>query len=85
MDDILNMLMQEIERGAFPYFYAQSEYRQQRRCALQHSNWLEEHLNEEEMAHLEQMQNADISLDTLEREAIIRTAIAIGVRLALPS
>ena len=27
MDDIFNMLMQEIEQGAFPYFFAQLEYR----------------------------------------------------------
>lgn len=85
MDDILNMLMQMIERGAFPYFYAQSEYRRKQHCAAEHMQWLEEHLGEEAMAHLKEMQNADISPGTLEREAIMRTAIAIGIRLALPS
>lgn len=85
MQDILDMLMQEIERGAFPYFYARSEYRQKQHFALEHYQWLEEHLNEEEKAHLEQMQNADISLDTLEREAMARVALAVGIRLALPS
>lgn len=85
MDDILDMLMQEIERGAFPYFFAQSEYRQKQQSALEHMQWLEEHLDEEAMMHLQQMQSADTSLDTLEREAITRTAIAVGIRLALPS
>lgn len=85
MDDILDMLMQEIERGAFPHFYAQSEYRQKQHCALEHMQWLEEHLDEVAMSHLKAMQNADISLDALERDAIMRTAIAIGIRLALPS
>ena len=84
MDDILDMLMQEIERGAFPYFYAQSEYRQKQHCALEHFQWLEEHLGEEEKAHLEKARAADTCLDTLEREAIMRTAIAVGIRLALP-
>lgn len=84
MDDILNMLMQEIERGAFPYFYAKGEYRQQQFQASLHMNWLKEHLHDEELAHLEQAQAADTRVDALEREALIRTALAVGIRLALP-
>jgi len=83
MDDILDMLVQNIERGAFPYFYAKSEYRQSQHCAMEHMQWLEEHLSDEEKAHLEQARDADLHLDILEREAIIRTAIAAGIRLAL--
>lgn len=84
MDDILNMLMQEIERGAFPYFFAQGEYRRNQQSALEHYQWLEEHLGGEEKAHLEQARTADTRVDALEREALIRTALAVGVRLALP-
>ena len=84
MDDILDMLMQEIEQGAFPYFFAQSEYRQSQQSALEHFQWLEEHLDDEEKAHLEKARAADLDLDTLEREAIMRTAIALGIRFALP-
>ena len=79
------MLMQEIERGAFPYFFAQSEYRRNQHTALEHYQWLEEHLGGEEKTHLEKARAADTCLDTLEREAIMRTALALGIRLALPS
>ena len=47
MDDILDMLVQEIEQGAFPYFFAKSEYRQNQRYALEHFQWLEAHLGVE--------------------------------------
>lgn len=83
MQDILDMLVQEIERGAFPIFFAKSEYRRDQHDALEHSHWLEEHLSGEEKFHLEQVHAADVRLETLEREAIIRTALAIGIRLAL--
>ena len=84
MDEILDILMQEIERTS-SRFCAQPEYRQKQLQALIHMNWLEEHLSEEEMAHLEEMQNADISLDAMKQEAVMRTALAVGIRLALPS
>ena len=85
MDDILDMLVQEIERGAFPYFFAQGEYRRNQQSALEHYQWLEEHLGGEEKAHLEQARAADVSMETLEREAMTRVALAVGIRLALPS
>lgn len=84
MNDILDMLTQEIERNSSSCFRTRPEYRQKQFQALLHRNWLEEHLNEEEMKHLEQMQDADISAAALEHEALIRTALAVGVRLALP-
>ena len=84
MDDILNTLTQEIERGAFPYFFARGEYRRSQQSALEHYQWLEEHLSGEEKAHLEKARAADLSVDTLEREAMTRVALAIGIRLALP-
>ena len=85
MDDILDMLMQEIERNAFSYFYDKPEYRQQQFQALLHTNWLKERLDEEEMAHLEKTLEAELRIDTLEREAMARTALAVGIRLALPA
>jgi len=42
-------------------------------------------LSGEEKAHLEQAKAADVSMETLEREAMARVALAIGIRLALPS
>ena len=68
MDDILDMLVQEIEQGAFPYFFAKSEYRQNQRYALEHFQWLEAHLGEEEKVHFEKARAADLCLDTLERD-----------------
>ncbi len=84
MQDILDMLVQEIEEGAFPYFCAKREYRRNRQSALEHFQWLEEHLSGEEKDHLEKARAADLRLDTLEREAMTRIALAIGIRLALP-
>lgn len=83
MDDIFDSLVQDIEQGSFPYFFAKSEYRQNQRYALEHFQWLEEHLGDEEKAHLEKARAADLCLDTLERNAMVRTAIAIGIHLAL--
>lgn len=83
MQDILDSLMQDIERDAFPIFFAKSEYRQNQRHALEHFQWLEEHLGDEEKAHFDKARAADLCLDTLERQAIIRTALALGIRLAL--
>ena len=81
MQDILDMLVQEIEEGAFPYFCAKREYRQ---SALEHFQWLEEHLSGEEKAHLEKACAANLRIESLEREAMTRIALAIGIRLALP-
>ena len=83
MDDILDMLAQEIERSAFPCCFAKSEYRQNQRYALEHFQWLEEHLGEEEKVNFEKARAADLSLDTLDLQAIMRTALALGIRLAL--
>ena len=40
MQDILDMLVQEIEAGAFPYFFAKGEYRRDQQSALEHFQWL---------------------------------------------
>lgn len=85
MDDILDMLVQEIERGAFPYFFAQGEYRENQHYAEKHFQWLEEHLSAEEREHLVKARDAESYVDTFERRAMVRTAIAVGIRLALPS
>ncbi len=37
------------------------------------------------MAHFEKMQDAEIYIDTLRCEALIKMAIAIGIRLAVPT
>lgn len=83
--DIFDALVQAIEEAAFPGFFAKSEYRRSQHCAEEHYLWLEEHLNSEEKAHLEQARNADLRVTTLEQAAMIRAALAVGVRLALVS
>ena len=83
MDDIINSLVQDIERGAFLYYFARSEYQKEHQSALAHYQWLEEHLGSEEKAHLARARDADTYVDTFEREALIRTAIAVGIRLTL--
>lgn len=85
MDDIINSLAQEIEREAFPYFFVQGEYRQNQYYAEKHYQWLEEHLSAEEKEHLEKARDAEACVDALERNAMVRTALAVGIRLALPS
>ena len=42
-------------------------------------------MGDKEKAHLEQARAADVSMDTLEREAMTRVALAVGIRLPLPS
>lgn len=84
MDDIFDALAHTIEESAFSLFYAESEYRQNQCYALKHLTWLEEHLDEEAKEHLEKAQDAEACIDTFERQAIIRTAIAAGIRFALP-
>lgn len=85
MQDILDTLVQTIEEAAFPHFFAQSEYRQNQYDAGEHLDWLEEHLNNEERDHLEQLRQAELRVTTLECEAEIRLALAVGMRLALVS
>ena len=85
MDDILSLLVQEIERGSCPCFSEKSEYQQSQYFASLHRKWLEGHLDEEAMAHFEKMQDAEIYIDTLRCEALIKMAIAIGIRLAVPT
>ena len=80
---ILDMLVQSIERDAFPYFYAKAEYRQNQDYAARHFQWLREHLGKEARGHLEKAWDAETYIDAFEREALIRTALAVGIRLAL--
>ena len=42
-------------------------------------------MGDKEKAHLEQARAADVSMDTLEREAMPRVALAVGIRLSLPA
>lgn len=83
MDDILDTLVQAIEEAAFPHIFAQSEYRQNQHDVGEHLDWLEEHLNDEERARLEQLRQAELRVISLECEAEIRLALAVGVRLVL--
>ena len=83
LTDIFDSLIEDIERGAFPYFYAKSEYRQNQYYASKHMQWLAEHLDGEAKEHLEKARDAETYVDAFEREAIIRTALAVGIRLAL--
>lgn len=41
-------------------------------------------MDEEEKAHLEQAKQAELDMASLEREALIRMALAVGIRFALP-
>lgn len=85
MDDILDMLMQAIDERSFSHISPMGEYRQEQYCAERHLQWLEEHLNEEEKAHLEAFRNAELSISARECKAFVKTALAVGIRLALPS
>ena len=83
MTNTFDTLLEDIERDAFSLFFPKSEYRRSQQDALEHFQWLAEHLGDEEKEHLEKARAADLSMDTLEREAMVRTAIAAGIRLAL--
>ena len=83
MDDIFATLLQTIEENAFPLFYAQPEYRQNQRYAEKHRQWLEENLSKEAKEHLEKARDAEAEADALRQEAVVRLALAAGVRLAL--
>lgn len=85
MQDILDTLIQAIEENAFPLSCAQPEYRQNQHYAQKHRQWLEENLSKEAKEHLEKARNAEDDMDTLEREIMVRTALAVGMRLALAS
>ena len=84
MDDIFDTLMETIEDRAFPLYDGQVQYRQQQIRMEKHMQWLEEHLDGEARAHWEKLRKAEFEIGTLEREALIRTAIAAGIRFALP-
>lgn len=85
MQDIFDTLVQEIEKAAFPHFFARSEYRQNLDRAEKHSQWLEEHLSVEAREHLKKARDAECCMDSLVREAMVRTALALGARLAIVS
>lgn len=85
MDDILCSLLQAISENAFASYDTSPEYLQSRRYAEQQSEWLEERLNDEERIHLEQLRQAELRVISLECEAEIRLALALGIRLALAS
>ena len=53
MDDILDSLAQDIEQASFSRFFAKSEYRRNQQSAMEHTQWLEEHLDDEGRAHLD--------------------------------
>ena len=83
MDDILDSLAQDIEQASFSRFFAKSEYRRNQQSAMEHTQWLEEHLDDEGRAHLDQAHAAEVIMDTLERQAMVRMAIALGIHRAL--
>lgn len=83
MTNILDTLVQSIEKNAFPHGCANGEYRQNKYYARLHMQWLAEHLNDEERERLEKARDAESYVDTLEREALVRLALAVGIRLAL--
>ena len=83
MEDIICSLLQAIEENAFPIYYANSEYRREQSQILQQLQWFSERLTDEEKAHLETLRQADLRIASLECEAEVRLALAVGMRLAL--
>lgn len=83
MDEIFLALLQAIEEEAFPLCYANSEYRREQSQVLQQLQWLEERLTDEGKVHLEQLRQAELRVVSLECEAEIKLALAVGMRLAL--
>lgn len=84
MDDLFNELIQAIDEGSYRYISPRAKYRQEGYRAEQHRQWLEEHLSDEGRAHLQQLLDAELRVTLLEDQALVKTAIAAGIRLALP-
>ena len=84
MEDIFDSLVQAIDENSYPYLCPKAEYRQEQYRAEQHLQWLKEHLNNEEKAHLDQLLNAELQISVLENKALIKVALATGIRFALP-
>ena len=82
---IFDMLVQSIDESSFPCITPKAEYRREEHCVEEHLQWLKGHLDEEETAHLEQLLNAELRVNLLEDKALIKIALATGIRLALPS
>ena len=70
MTNIFDSLMQVIDEHSFPYVSPKGEYQREVHRAEQ---------------HLEGFRNAELSLSTMECEASIKIALAVGIRFALPS
>lgn len=83
MKDILDSLLQAIAENAFASYDTDPEYLQSRSCAGQQAEWLEERLTGEEKAHLEILRQSELRVVSLECEAEIKLALAVGMRLAL--
>ena len=84
MTNIFNELMQAIDEGSYQYISPRAKHRQEGYRAEQHRQWLEEHLSDEGRAHLQQLLDAELHVNLLEDQALVKTAIAVGIRLALP-
>lgn len=82
MDEIFDMLAVEVGEQAGPFT---EEYYHEMDTVEQHLQWLSDHLDAEGKEHLEQAWDAEIHAVILERKALIQTAIAVGIRFALPA
>ena len=82
MTAIFKMLSVEVGEQAGPFT---EEYYHEMDRVEQHLQWLLDHLDDEGKQHLEQARDAEIRAIFLEQTAIIRAAIAVGIRLALPA
>ena len=80
LENLYDMLFDEIEKRAEP-FYTREYYRQVN-CVEEHLQWLSDHLDEEGNAHLEQARDSEIHAMFMERNALVRAAVTIGIRLA---
>lgn len=80
MPNLMESLLAYIREQA-PRFYTDSEYRQNCACRDRHLIWLQDHLGPEELQHLEDYRGHLLLTAWAEEEALMRCALAAGVRL----
>lgn len=79
LENLYGMLFDEIEKRAKPFY--SPEYYRQIDSVEEHLQWLSEHLDEEGNAHLEQARDSETHAIFMERSALVRAAISVGIQL----
>lgn len=80
LENLYDILFDEIEKRAEPFY--PPEYYRQIDCVEEHFQWLSDHLDEEGNAHLEQARDSETHAIFMERNALVRAAITMGIHLA---